>query len=46
VVERCGNFGFEEFLLLLCHTVGASPAFLPSQTRLSVLVFKKTHISD
>lgn len=27
VVERCRDFGFEEFLLLLCHTVGASPAF-------------------
>ena len=27
VIERGGDFGFEEFLLLLCHTVGASPAF-------------------
>ena len=27
VIERCCDFGFEEFLLLLRHTVGASPAF-------------------
>ena len=46
MIQGCRDFGFEEFLLLLCHTVGASPAFLPSQTRLSVLVFKKTHVSD
>ena len=44
VIERGGDFGFEEFLLLLCHTGGASPAFLPSQTRLSVLLFNKTYI--
>ena len=27
VIERGGDFGFEEFLLLLRHAVGASPAF-------------------
>ncbi len=27
VIESCRNFGFEEFLLLLRHTGGASPAF-------------------
>ena len=28
VVERCGNFGFEHFLLLLRHSVSGSPTFL------------------
>ena len=28
VGERCGNFGFEELLLLLRHGVPGSPAFL------------------
>ena len=36
VVEGCRDFGFEEFLLLLCHTGSASPAFLSYCSRKSI----------
>jgi len=36
VIERGGDFGFEEFLLLLCHTGSASPAFLSYCSRKSI----------
>jgi hypothetical protein len=44
VIERGSDFGFEEFLLLLCHTVGASPAFPGLCSRKPIFQISLYHI--
>ena len=44
VIEGGRDFGFEEFLLLLRHTVGASPAFLSWCSRKPIFHISLYHI--